>query len=389
MSAKKRLLVVSHGFPPYYGGAEHVAGHLAHTAAASGRWEVQVLTSDIGGRLSAREHWEGCEVLRVHTRKKKWAGHTLPELLSFLSAARCFQPSVRPDFILANCALPAGEVACRLSQRLGVAYGVVLHGSDVPGHQKARFGWIYHLIRPWVRRIWRQAAWVSAVSEPLRKLALETWPEGMVHLIPNGVDIERFHPQEAPVERTEDGLFHLVTMAQLIPMKGLQHLLQAMARLPDPSRERLRWTVYGTGPYEEELRRLAAQANIGEQVSFAGLLESSELAARLREADAFALPSLREGLPLSLLEAMASGLPVMISAIGGIPDVVRTDENGLLTPPEDERALQEALLRLMKDASLRKRLGTAARKTALDWSWKKIWAHYEALLASALEGGSS
>ena len=71
MSGKRRLLVVSHGFPPYYGGAEHAAGHLAAAAAASGRWAVDVLTSDIGGRLPASETWRGVRIARLPAWKKE------------------------------------------------------------------------------------------------------------------------------------------------------------------------------------------------------------------------------------------------------------------------------------------------------------------------------
>ena len=106
MPAKQRLLVVSHGFPPYYGGAEHVAGHLAAAAAASGRWDVEVLTADIGGRLPPVEEWRGCHIRRVPTRKKKWAHHTVGELLSFLISARRVAGLSRPDWILAHFTLP-------------------------------------------------------------------------------------------------------------------------------------------------------------------------------------------------------------------------------------------------------------------------------------------
>jgi glycogen(starch) synthase len=379
MPGKRRLLVVSHGFPPYYGGAEHVAGHLARTAAASGRWRVQVLTSDIGGRLSAREDWAGCDVVRVHTRKRKWAGHTVPELLSFVWAAQSFRPAERPDCILANCALPGGAVARRLSRLTGAPYGVVLHGSDVPGHQNARFGWVYRIVRTWVRRIWREAAWVSAVSEPLRRLALETWPEGRVEMIPNGVDVDSFRPAESRATAFPPAAIHLVAIAQLIPLKGIQHLLAAVARLPEARRERVWLTIYGTGPLGEALRQQAMALGLMERVTLAGLLPNPELAIRLQEADAFVLPSLQEGLPLSLLEAMSCGLPVVASAVGGIPDVVRNGENGCLVPPGDEPALAQALTRLMDDPEWGLRMGAAARATALQQSWRAIWMRYEAL----------
>lgn len=148
MSDKRRLLVISHGFPPYYGGAEHVAGHLAAAAVSSGRWNVDVLTSDIGGRLAPRDSWRGVTVVRVPGRKREWTNHTVSELLYFqLSALRRYDLK-RPDWILAHFSLPGGEVARQIAAKFGVPYTVVLHGSDVPGYQNSRFRVAYALVRP-------------------------------------------------------------------------------------------------------------------------------------------------------------------------------------------------------------------------------------------------
>ena len=137
MPAKQRLLVVSHGFPPYYGGAEHVAGHLAAAAAASGRWDVEVLTADIGGRLPPVEEWRGCHIRRVPTLKKKWAQHTVGELLSFLISARRVAGLSRPDWILAHFTLPGGEVARRWAASFGVPYAGCCTGQMCPVPSRA------------------------------------------------------------------------------------------------------------------------------------------------------------------------------------------------------------------------------------------------------------
>jgi len=382
MPDKRRLLVVSHGFPPYYGGAEHAAGHLAAAAVSSGRWEVDVLTSDIGGRLPARERWRGVNVVRVPARKKKWANHNVVELHSFLRSASRNMEIRRPDWILAHFTLPGGEVARRWAGRFGVPYAVVLHGADVPDSQKRRFGAVYPLIKPLVRRVWRQAARVIAVSDGLRELALRTWPEGRIEVVPNGVDIERFRPAEMPTVR-DGGTLVVVAVARLVEIKGLQHLIAALARIPADMRSQIRLRLCGTGPYEGELRRQVREAGLDEQVEFAGLIAYDEIPRQLRQSDVFVLPSLQEGLPLSLLEAMASGLPVVATAVGGIPGVVKDGVNGLLVPAAAPAALRDALVRLLANPALRQRLGTAARRDSLDWSWAAVWERYEALLSPA------
>lgn len=381
MPDKRRLLVVSHGFPPYYGGAEHAAGHLAAAAVSSGRWEVDVLTSDIGGRLPTRERWRGVNVVRVPARKKKWANHNVVELHSFLRSASRNMEIRRPDWILAHFTLPGGEVARRWAGRFGVPYAVVLHGADVPDSQKRRFGAVYPLIKPLVRRVWRQAARVIAVSDTLQALALRTWPEGRIDVVPNGVDVDRFQPlcrdETAP---KEEGIALLV-VARLIEIKGIQHLLTALSLLPEEMRRKIHLRLCGTGPYEAELRRRAEQVGMTAQVEFSGLVSYEEIPARLHEADLFVLPSLQEGLPLSLLEAMASGLPVVATTVGGIPGMVKDGENGLLVPAADPTALRDALVRLLTNPVLRRSLGASARRTAEAWSWSAVWERYEALLS--------
>lgn len=381
MPDKRRLLVVSHGFPPYYGGAEHAAGHLAAAAVSSGRWEVDVLTSDIGGRLPTRERWRGVNVVRVSARKKKWANHNVVELHSFLRSASRNMEIRRPDWILAHFTLPGGEVARRWAGRFGVPYAVVLHGADVPDSQKRRFGAVYPLIKPLVRRVWRQAARVIAVSDTLQALALRTWPEGRIDVVPNGVDVDRFQPLCRDETAPKEGKIALLVVARLIEIKGIQHLLTALSLLPEEMRRKIHLRLCGTGPYEAELRRQAEQVGMTAQVEFSGLVSYEEIPARLHEADLFVLPSLQEGLPLSLLEAMASGLPVVATTVGGIPGVVKDGENGLLVPAADPTALRDALVRLLTNPALRQSLGAAARRDSLDWSWDAVWERYEALLS--------
>lgn len=367
-----RILVISHGFPPYHGGAELAAGYLAREAARDGG-PVDVLTSDLGGRLPAEETRDGVRIRRVHAPKKEWTRHTAVELGRFYLAARrrldrFAEP--RPDFTLAHFSFPAGLLARDLKRRHGIPYAVVLHGSDVPGYQPERFGALYALLQPVVRRVWRDAARVIAVSDPLRDLALRTWPEGRISVIANGVDTEMFSPR--PSRPTGDGPLRVITAAQLIERKGLRHLIAALSL-----RESL--TICGTGPQEAELRSLAV--SLQAPVHFAGAVKPEDMPGRLADSDIFVLPSLQEGLPLALLEAMASGLAMIATPVGGIPSVLREGENALLVEPGRPAAIREALDRL-RDPLLRERLGGAARRTALEHGWAAVWRRYRETLAS-------
>jgi glycosyltransferase involved in cell wall biosynthesis len=385
----KSLLVICHGYPPYYGGAEHAAHYLAREAARSGDWRVTALTSDIGGRLPADDTLDGVRVLRVRAVKREWTRHSSRELAAFLLAAIRAAPkvveAVRPDFVLAHFTIPAGEIARRIAGRFGIPYTVVLHGSDVPGYQPARFGIAYFLLRPAVRRVWRSANHVVAVTEDLGRLAAKTWPEGAVRVIRNGVDTDRFRPHSRTGGKEAGRPLRLVTVAQLIPRKGLQCLVESLRGLCDrPDRE---WNavIYGSGPERSALESAVAGAGLSDQVRIEGLIAHDDLPGVLAGADVFVLPSLQEGLPLAVLEAMAAGLPVVATRVGGVPSVIDDGRNGLLVEPADPVQLRAALAKLMEDGGLRVRLGAQARAAAERFSWARAWEEHAALM----EGGGA
>ena len=367
-----RLLVICHGFPPYHGGAELAAGYLAREAVRDG-WAVEVLTSDIGGRLPATEQRDGLVIHRLPAPKKEWTRHAVVELGQFYFAARRHAGEFlhpRPDCVLAHFTFPAGQLARYLGRQYAIPYAVVLHGSDVPGYQPERFGLLYPFLKPFARGVWRDAARVIAVSESLRDLAWRTWPGGRIEVIANGVDIEVFRPVGRRPSR--DGRLCVIAVAQLIERKGLRFLLEALS-----GRENL--TICGTGPLEAELRSLAVARKMDGRVDFAGAVAPSVMPQRLQSADVFVLPSLQEGLPLALLEAMAAGLAVVATPVGGLPGVLRHEENALLVPPADVESLRTALDRL-RDPSLRARLGAAARQAVTAYDWPTVWRRYRALL---------
>jgi glycosyltransferase involved in cell wall biosynthesis len=379
MESKKRLLIISHGYPPYYGGAEHAAGYLAKEANKTGRWDVTVLTSDIGGRLPSNSIENGVKVVRVKTRKREWARHTTLELFSFLIEAWSYKPAGPVDYILANCALPAGAVARTIGRRLKVPYGVVLQGSDVPGYQNPRFGLIYELVKPWLRSVWRDAAYVAAVSDPLRQLALAVWPKGEIAVIPNGVDIEKFFPEVS--KNGEHSIIRLITAAQLIERKGLKYLIEAISMLPDHLKSRISLEICGIGPCEDDLRDRSQRAGLDSKIQWAGLLDQGELAARLRTSSIFVLPTLQEAWPLSLLEAMASGLPVVAARVGGIPQIIEDRVSGLLVKPADPKELCRALCELISSPEKASRLGQNAKTRANCWAWNGVWDLHEKQMA--------
>jgi glycosyltransferase involved in cell wall biosynthesis len=179
-----------------------------------------------------------------------------------------------------------------------------------------------------------------------RKLEEFGWPVDRIRVVPNGLDPARFEPAGGP------GTGFLYA-GRLSREKGLPTLLRAVERVPEA-----RLVVAGTGPSEEELRGSA-----GDRVEFVGHLERSELLKRIRSARAVILPSeWYENAPIAALEALACGVPVVASRIGGNPEIVRDGENGLVFEPGDSEGLAERLASLAADPALAHRLGGRGRE---------------------------
>ena len=223
------------------------------------------------------------------------------------------------------------------------------------------------------RLAYRCAHLVVANSSAARQqVEQEGVPSGRVRVIPNGITIAHFTPASGvrPV-RT------VLTVANLRREKAHDVLLKAAAQLA-PAHPQLRFVVAGGGPREGELRALSSSLGLDGRVEFLGHVEN--VPALLARADAFVLPSLSEAFPNAAMEAMAAGLPVVASAVGGLLDLIEHGRNGLLVPAGDCDALAAAMASLVADPALAARLGGAARDdVAYRYSFERMVRSFEEL----------
>jgi glycosyltransferase involved in cell wall biosynthesis len=204
----------------------------------------------------------------------------------------------------------------------------------------------------------RLADEVVAVSHDLRRTLVETLRVSpRVRVLHNGIDPRAFAGAEASAVRRElggaGGEFLVGTAVVLSEQKGIRYLLEAvrLVRAADPT---VRFVVAGDGPLRAELEELARTLGVSDGVRFLGY--RSDVPSLIAALDAYVLPSLWEGLPLALLEALASGKPIVATTVGGNPEVVVDGENGRLVPPRDPEALARAVLALRNDPALRERM---------------------------------
>jgi glycosyltransferase involved in cell wall biosynthesis len=246
----------------------------------------------------------------------------------------------------------AGFVVHRLT---GLPYSFTAHGFDL------------HVDRHMLCEKVAEAAFVVPISEYNRALMVEECgrrAEEKAVVIHCGVDPGFFRPRDAAPPEPP---FSLVCVGTLHEVKGQSVLVESCRLLADEGVD-LACTLVGDGPDRAELTRAIADAGLQARVKLAGLLTRADVAALLRSAHAVVAPSVptaegkREGIPVVLMEAMASGVPVVASGISGIPELVDDCVSGLLVPPGDPRALARALRRLHDDPGLRDRLAMAGRQ---------------------------
>ncbi len=196
---------------------------------------------------------------------------------------------------------------------------------------------------------------------------------GPVAVIPNGVDPQRFRPGRSSL-RAEwgipDGETVLLLPRRLVEKNGVVWFARSLAVLGDGP---WRAVIAGAGPEEQAMRRILGEAGVAQRCIFLGAVPSPRMPEVYRAADVAVLPSLAEATSIAGLEAMASGLPVIATMVGGLPEIVSADETGLLVPPRAPDAIAAALRRLIEVPDLGRGLGTAGRLAVeARFTWKRV-----------------
>jgi glycosyltransferase involved in cell wall biosynthesis len=257
----------------------------------------------------------------------------------------------------AHFASHAAKVALLLKRVAGFPFSMTAHAQDFMvdlGSDEL------------LREICREAEFVVAVSDWSRDRLRATCPESADKIVRvyNGIDPDEFPEQAALPERARP---RIVDVGRLIEFKGHHFLVDACAELQRRGME-FECSIVGEGPWREPLEARIRAAGLGERVCLAGLRSQAEVKRLLLESDVFALPSIVDAqgacdvLPTVILEAMASGLPVVSTRLAGVPELVAEGATGLLAEPGDAVGLADALAKLLGSRELRRSLGEAGRK---------------------------
>lgn len=381
-----KILFITYELPPLGGGGGRAAWQIARRLAGRGH-HVRVLTSHYKG-LHTCEALEGVGIHRIQVRRKRADACTPAELISFMRRSipetRRLAKEFGPDVVCAFFAIPGGPAAWRLWRRMKIPYVISLRGSDVPRPQLAKYQRLHVFARPVIKRVCRSATRIVAVSGALREAALDLLPGVRIDVIPNGVDTDFFRPVEATGAPRDEFVF----VGRLREFKGVHHALRALPAIEKTLGRPVRFTIVGEGPMREKLAAIAAGLDRAEgalPIRFTGWLEPEKVRDVYASASLLVLPSLVEGHPNVILEAMAMGLPCVASDVPGIREVVESGRTGILVPPEDPESIARAVCEILGHAPFRDKMGRAARAAAEECSWDRVAEHYGTVLAEAAD----
>jgi len=311
----------------------------------------------------------------------------IPKLFSFLHGASLYFPLKRLikklrkkqkfDLINAHWVFPDGVAAVQSARKLNLPIMLTAHGCDINLYST------YQLRRIQIRNALQKSDSVSVVSPALKqKVVALGIPEQKVKIIPNGVDFEQFAPINRAFCRKQLGLpldaKIILFVGALDLVKGIEYLLEAIAQTHTAHQD-LFVAIVGGGPLRQALVHRTQELNLVNRVTFFGAKPHDEIPLWMNACDVFCLPSLREGWPCVIMEALACGKPVVASRVGGIPQIVN-EQNGYLVAPQDITQLAQGIERVLQ----RHWNPEEIRATLRDFSWKtsaeKYYMEYQNLI---------
>lgn len=380
------ILLINYEYPPVGGGSATASAAIAGQLTSLGH-VITVLTSQYGD-LKGETEEGGVRVLRCPAIRKHPDRSGILEMFSFLTSAGLTLGSVirqhRIEAAIVFFSFPCGPLGLWGLKRGNVPYIISLRGGDVPGNEAA-LAPLHRLLTPLRRHIFRKSVAVVANSPGLKEMSerADPWP---VQVIPNGVDTDFFSPFVIRGE-SKQRPFAFLFVGRFQTAKNLFYLFDHIASLKHSGVGAFVAHLVGDGPQHNDLRKHAKQIGIEDCLVWHGWVDKACLREIYRSADCLVNPSLCEGMPNVVLEAMACGLPVIASRVPGNDAVVRHGETGWLFELGKPDAFWKALRKMMEDRVQAIKMGQRGRAwVSKDFSWRRVAQAYAGLFPELARG---
>jgi glycosyltransferase involved in cell wall biosynthesis len=378
---KKKVLIFSLAyFPKFIGGAEIAIKEI--TDRCGGDFEFDMITLRFDKTLPKNEKIGNVNIYRIgpssHLKnirhlpaKAKFAKIIMP-IIATKKALKLHRKN-KYDIVWSMMANQAGFAGLFFKTfKSDVKFLLTLQEGDPIDQIKKKVRPVYGIFQ----KIFKSADYVQVISNHLAAFALEMGTQReKITVIPNGVDIERFkNPDQDRVVHVRKGLsardyYIIITASRLVEKNGVADLVEAATFLDD----KVRILVLGDGILYDKLIKQADKLRVTNKVIFLGQIDPTDVPNYFAAADIFIRSSWSEGLGNVFLEAMASGLPVIATHVGGIPDIITENENGLFARVKDPKDIAMKINMLIKDKELRDHLIANGYKTVEDkYDWNKV-----------------
>jgi glycosyltransferase involved in cell wall biosynthesis len=383
------ILTIQANYFPMIGGAELFHQQVAEYLIKCGH-QVTVVTNIWDKPDIAYQNWQkpeeminGVKVLRIkpwsYTQYLKTIGAVEP-----LYHASLNQLNLQ-KFDLIHChILPSLIVGALLKRQTQQPLLTTVQGGDLADYKEtgSQFS---PLLKPIIGWSLKQADAVHVVSQAL-KTTVEAMGVGRVTVVPNGVDTQLYKPKDRNLLRQKyhfkDSDFIIVSHSRLTPKNGLDILIKTMVNLP----LKVKLVLIGSGEIENELKELVKELSVDKRITFLGYQPQSVTADYLSLGDVFARPSRQEGFGISFIEAMATGLPVIGTPVGGIEDIIHPNKDGILVKPDSIDDLTQAITRFIDNPKQGLLMGKKGRIKAIKkYAWEQIGKQMLALITEIVK----
>jgi glycosyltransferase involved in cell wall biosynthesis len=354
-----KIAILVNLFPPkWLAGTEIATYYMAEHLAQRGH-EVHVITSLDEG-LPEKSCEKGFHIHRLPRVRIRFVG----VLAFWVDIVRTLQ-KIKPDIVHAQ-SFGSGMPALLSNRLLKIPYVIYGRGADVYLPD-----WFTKLT---AKGILKNASTVIALTEHMKDAMQAIYSRDII-VVPNGINLN-----EVAEKETEGGnpSKRVLFVGRLHPVKEVQYLLGAMKMVHQELPE-AKLILVGDGEEREHLENLTDSLGIRECVEFAGRVPHERVKDYMNQAEVFVLSSLSEGFPVTILEAMACGLPIVATRVGGIPDIIEDGTNGYLVDTMNQEQLAEALLKLLQDEKLRRDISGNNREKAKKYRWDAVAATLEGI----------
>lgn len=364
-----KILMLNYEFPPIGGGGGKAHQCLLKEFSGNNTLVIDVITSCQTPGVTREQFSPNITIHKIGVNKKNLHLWRRVEIVEWLIKAKLYYRKLikqtKYDLIHIFFGIPTGLLCVPRPKQ---PYIVSLRGSDVPG-DNVRFAMDYKILGPLLKTIWKNAAGLIACSYGLKQRGLRFFEQAAICVIPNGVASDIFYPAEQPPSNRR----RLITVGRHSSTKRINLLIDAVELLKKQGRDFV-LTIAGGGSGLESMQQLIDRRNLHGTVNLLGRVENEKMPELYRQHDVFVSATMQEGMSNAMLEAMASGLPIVTTRCEGVDELI--SGNGVIVDNATAADLAGAIKNAIDSPDIYRQMRTAARTQAERFSWHSVAEQY-------------